>query len=498
MVEISEELFGKENVAPICTFNTLSTKVAIRDVGKVLNETDTSPYYQQIPYTLRDEVAKMIPTIKTLNDLGEAEEKETLLKDVLSGNDKLAKVYEQFPLWFKYVMDVEGLPKSMGRHAAGTLITPKAITTYCPLCYDKEKNIMIQLEMHNAMDDLGLVKMDYLGLETLDIIDDALKLANLTWEQVDINHLNLDDKEVFKKVYSSGNTVGIFQMESAEAKKMCIDAKVDNVNDIIVVNAANRPGTKNNFPIYCENKIHPENVQVLHEDLRKIFNKTHYILLYQEQALQLFRHAGFPESEVDNARRCIDEHSLITMKDGSKKEIKDINIGDTVVCLDKNQKNITYSKVLNVFDNGIQMTYKLATKNGNEIIATKDHKFLTQYGWKKLINLYKFDELYNIDKKDEVDCILPYEKRHVYDLEVEEYHNYVANNLIVHNCIGKKQKDKMKTLEIQFKDGLREKGWNEEQLNEIWDLMLKQAEYSFNAGHRICVPFYGDIEMKIS
>ena len=353
MVEISEELFGKENVAPICTFNTLSTKVAIRDVGKVLNESETSPYYQQIPYTLRDEVAKMIPTIKTLNDLGEAEEKETLLKDVLKGNEKLSNIYDKFPLWFKYVMDVEGLPKSMGRHAAGTLITPKAITTYCPLCYDKEKNIMIQLEMHNAMDDLGLVKMDYLGLETLDIIDDALKLANLTWEQVDINHLNLNDKEVFKQVYRSGNTVGIFQMESAEAKKMCIDAKVDNVNDIIVVNAANRPGTKNNFPIYCENKLHPENVQVLHEDLRKIFNKTHYILLYQEQALQLFRHAGFPEEMVDNARR----------------------------------------------------------------------------------------------------------------------------------SIGKKKKDVMEKLEIQFKDGLREKGWNEEQLNEIWDLMLKQAEYSFNAGH---------------
>lgn len=355
MVEISEELFGKENVAPIATFNTLSTKVAIRDIGKVLDEKADSPYYKQIPYKLRDEVAKMIPTIKTLNDLGEEEEKDVLLKDILNKNEKLKEVHEKFPLWFKYVMDVEGLPKSMGRHAAGTLITPTPVTDYCPLCYDSEKNIMIELEMHNAMDDLGLIKMDYLGLETLDIIDDTLKMAGITWEDVDINHLGLEDKEVFDKVYKHGNTVGIFQMESAEARRMCIEAEADNVEDIIVVNAANRPGTKESFPIYCQNKLHPENVTVLHEDLRELFGKTHYILLYQEQALQLFRHADFPEDQVDNARR----------------------------------------------------------------------------------------------------------------------------------AIGKKKKDVMAQLEVDFRSGLTKKGWNNEQLIEIWQLMLKQAEYCFNRGHAV-------------
>lgn len=355
MIEITEELFGKENVSPIATFNTLSTKVAIRDIGKVLDEKDYSPYYKQIPYKLRDEVAKMIPTIKTLNDLGEEEEKDVLLKDILNRNEKLKEVYEKFPLWFKYVMDVEGLPKSMGRHAAGTLITPTPVTDYCPLCYDSEKNIMIELEMHNAMDDLGLVKMDYLGLETLDIIDDTLKMAGLTWKDVDINHLDIHDKKVFDTVYKNGNTVGIFQMESAEARRMCIEAKADNVEDIIVVNAANRPGTKESFPTYCKNKLHPENVNVLHEDLKDLFGKTHFILLYQEQALQLFRHAGFPEDQVDNARR----------------------------------------------------------------------------------------------------------------------------------AMGKKIKSVMEELETDFRNGLFKKGWNNEQLIEIWQLMLKQSEYCFNRGHAV-------------
>ena len=298
---------------------------------------------------------KMIPTIKTLNDLGEEEEKDVLLKDILNKNEKLKEVHDKFPLWFKYVMDVEGLPKSMGRHAAGTLITPTPVTDYCPLCYDSEKNIMIELEMHNAMDDLGLVKMDYLGLETLDIIDDTLKMAGITWEDVDINHLDLNDKAVFDTVYKNGNTVGIFQMESAEARRMCIEAKADNVEDIIVVNAANRPGTKESFPTYCQNKLHPESVEVLHDDLRELFGKTHFILLYQEQALQLFRHAGFPEDQVDNARR----------------------------------------------------------------------------------------------------------------------------------AMGKKIKAVMEGLETDFRKGLTEKGWNNEQLIEIWQLMLKQSEYCFNRGHAV-------------
>lgn len=309
MVNISCDLFGKDKVAPICTFNSLSTKVAIRDIGKVLDEKKI----YEIPYKLRDEVAKMIPTIKTLNDLGEEENKEILLKEILFKNDKLKQYYEKYPLWFKYVMELEGSPKSVGRHAAGTIIAPKPLLEYCPLCLDSEGNTMIQLEMHNAMDDLKLIKMDFLGLETLDIIDDTLKIANKTWQEVDINHLDLNDKNVYDNIYKEGNTIGIFQMESAEATQMCIDAKTNNIEDIIAINAFNRPGTKDGFPEYIKNKLYPDEVKVLHEDLKKIFEKTHYVLLYQEQALQMFRHAEFPEEQVDNARRAIGHKEKETM-----------------------------------------------------------------------------------------------------------------------------------------------------------------------------------------
>ena len=355
MVTISEDLFGKENVAPICTFNTLSTKVAIRDIGKVLNEDPDSPYYNQIPYSIRDEVAKQIPTIKTLDDLGQEVEKDMLLKDLLSTDPKLQNWYHKFPKWFYYVMYLEGLPKSMGRHAAGTIIAPHPITDYAPLCYDTEGNPMLQIEMHNAMDDLSLIKMDFLGLETLDIVDEALNIAGLTWQDVDINHLNLDDKDVYDNIYKRGNTVSVFQMESAEAKSMCIQAQADNIEDIIAINAANRPGTKDQFPDYCKNKLHPENAKLIHPDLGKIFKTTNMILLYQEQALQIFRYAGFPEDEVDNARR----------------------------------------------------------------------------------------------------------------------------------AIGKKKIDVMAKLEVEFRELLNNKGWTEEQISALWDLILKQTGYSFNRGHSV-------------
>lgn len=243
-VEISEDLFGRANVAPICTYNTLSTKVAIRDIGKVLDEDPESPYYKKIPYNLRDEVAKMIPTVKTIDDLGEETEKEETLQNVLSVNPKMARVYQQFPKWFYYVLQLEGLPKSRGRHAAGTIIAPRPVTEYAPLCQDKDGNKMLQLEMHAAMDDLSLIKMDFLGLKTLDIVDDALKIAGLTWDDVDINNLNLDDEEVYDNIYKIGHTVGVFQMESLEARKMCIQAQANDIEDVIAINAANRPRNK--------------------------------------------------------------------------------------------------------------------------------------------------------------------------------------------------------------------------------------------------------------
>lgn len=351
MIQISMELFGESHVAPICTFNTMSTKVAIRDIGKVLDANKT----YDIPYIIRDKVAKMIPTIKTIDDLGEETEKDVLLRDILFKNKELEKYYKKFPRWFEYVMKLEGLPKSLGQHAAGVIITPKPIVEYCPLCLNSDKEPMLQLEMHNAMDDIMMIKMDFLGLKSLDVIDDALKFANLTWADIDLQKIDLDDHKVFESIYRTGKTSGIFQMESYEASKMCMECKVDSIEDIIAVNAFNRPGTKDNFPQYVQNKLYNKKADLIHDDLNILFAKTYSVLLYQEQTLGILRYAGFPEEEVDNGRR----------------------------------------------------------------------------------------------------------------------------------AIGKKLKDVMKQLKVDLVEGLTSKGWNKKQIDQIWDLILKQAEYSFNRAHSV-------------
>lgn len=312
-VEIMRQMFGRQNVAPICTFNSFSTKVAIRDIGKVLDEKGI----YNIPYSIRDEVAKAIPAIKTLNDLGEEEEKEVLLQEFLSQSSTLKKYYDMYPLWFKYVMKLEGLPKSRGKHAGGVLITPKPLVEYCPLCLDKDGEPMAQLEMHNAMDDLGLVKMDLLGLKTLDVVDDTLKFIGKTWDDFDIDHLDLKDKNVYKEIYAKGNTANVFQFESYECIDMCKSADTDNIEDIIAINAFNRPGTKAQFPSYVKNKKDPEHATILHEDLTEIFKMTHGVLLYQEQVLKILGLAGLNESDQDKGRRAMgkkDEEKMLMLK----------------------------------------------------------------------------------------------------------------------------------------------------------------------------------------
>lgn len=305
MIQVMRDLFGSDNVCQVSTFNSFSNIVAIKDIGKVMNDDKNHPYYMQIPISLRDEVAKTIPTVYLIDDDGNQLKAEMALQKAIKGNERLQKIYNQFPLWFDYAISLSGLPKSRGCHASAVMVTPKPIKEYCSICYAKDKSIMYECEMHSLMDDIKLVKMDVLGLKTLTIIDKTLEFTNLTWQDIDINHLDLDDKLVYEQIFQQGNTVGVFQMESEEAKRMLRSAKANTIEDIIVVNSANRPATKDFFPTYCYNKLHPDNVQVIHEDLRTLFSQSCCVLLYQEQALALLRYAGFPDEEVDNGRRAI-------------------------------------------------------------------------------------------------------------------------------------------------------------------------------------------------
>lgn len=306
IIDIAKELFGDENVCPIATFSTFSAKVALSDVGKIYNEDPNSPYYGQIPYAIRTEVTKAIPSVKSLNELGEETDGEVQnLSELLSSNKKLQQIFEEFPLWGQTALKLSNGIKSRGRHAAGTLICPSAITNYMPVCLDNNGNVISQLDWHDAMERLHLQKYDFLGLKTLTVIDKALDYAGLSWDDVDINKLNLYDKEVYDKTYKASETTAVFQFESLEGKKMCAEAEVSTPEGIFAVNAGNRPGCKALFPEYVHNKEHPDDVKLIHPDLKKILWQSEGCIFYQEQVMALFSYAGFDDGETDNCRRAV-------------------------------------------------------------------------------------------------------------------------------------------------------------------------------------------------
>ncbi len=299
-LKLIDEMFGEENIAHLCTFNSLSPKVAIKDLGKVFDEEKI----YKISYKDRDKMSKLIP------------EKMTI-EEALENSSELRRYQERYPILFEYASAIQNFPKSVGCHASAIIISDNPIIQHAPVMLNKDGRTMLQVEMGNAEKDLHLVKFDFLGLISLDTVDDTLKLANLKWSDIDLQYLDsngkLDDKDVLDSIYAKGNTLGIFQMESQTPQMLFkrmydgVEKERYNVEDVIAVNAINRPailsvGMHNN---YIKGKKDPSTVNYVHDDVRPIFEKTNSIMLYQEQALQVFRLAGFPEEQVDNARRSI-------------------------------------------------------------------------------------------------------------------------------------------------------------------------------------------------
>lgn len=294
VLDIAIELFGEEMISQVATFNSLSPKVCIKDLGKVFH----AEGLYDLPYSTTDKIAKLIPD--------DSNEKMTIER-ALEASEELQKYAEDYPLLFEYTKYLQNLPKSVGCHAAAVIIAPTPVSDYAPLMLNKNGNIMMQMDMYNAMDDLGLIKMDFLGLNTMDVVDNSLSLAGLTWDDINLNTLDLDDQNVFNEIYQKGNTLGIFQMEAYVAQEMFRNMKADNINDVFAVNAMNRPAVLavGKDKEYIRNKLDESKVEYLHPDLEPVLNTSHGVMLYQEQALKVFSIAGFAEDEQDNARRAI-------------------------------------------------------------------------------------------------------------------------------------------------------------------------------------------------
>lgn len=287
VIRYVENKYGKDHVAQIITFGTMAARAAVRDVGRVLGYS----------YSYCDQVAKMIPMF-------------TSLKEALETVDELKKLYQDDPE-AQRLMDmaakVEGLARHSSVHACGVLITKNALPEYTPLQYaaGDDQTIISQYSLH-PVEDLGLLKMDFLGLKNLTVIEQTLKIIAKTKNiKLDLDAIPLDDLKTFK-LLQSGDTTGVFQLESGGMKRYLKSLKPTVLEDIIAMVALYRPGPMEFIPDFIAGKNGEKKVEYLHPSLEPILKHTYGIAIYQEQIMNIARDlAGFTYGQADVLRKAV-------------------------------------------------------------------------------------------------------------------------------------------------------------------------------------------------
>lgn len=277
--------YGSDHVSQIVTFGTLAAKAAIRDVGRVMG----------MPYAAVDAIAKLIPFEPGIT-LGRAMEKYRELKEKYSSDPDARELIDN-------AMKIEGMPRHASKHAAGVVITRDPVKEYVPLALSDDF-VVTQYTM-TALEALGLLKMDFLGLKTLTVIDYAEKAARRKVPDFDIEKIPLDDKKVFS-LFSSGKTFGIFQFESSGMRSVLVRLGPKTLEDLIAVVSLYRPGPMDSIDTYISNRKHPEKTSYLAPQLEKILGVTGGVLIYQEQVMQVFRElGGYSLGRADIVRRAM-------------------------------------------------------------------------------------------------------------------------------------------------------------------------------------------------
>lgn len=280
--------YGRANVSQIITFGKLLAKSVIRDVGRVLNMT-----YGEV-----DLIAKLIPDELGI-DLEDSFEKEPRLQELCDKEPRIAKLFE-------IARSLEGLSRNAGVHAAGVVITNRPLVEYCPLFTGKDAETVVQFDKDYA-EKIGLVKFDFLGLKTLTVIDNAVKFVREVAKDFELEKINYGDPEVFKLI-SSGDTDGIFQLESSGMKDLCQRVQPSNLEDITAINALYRPGPLNSGMVddYINRKHGRTETVYEVPQLAEILQETYGVIVYQEQVMRVARVlANYSLGEADLLRRAM-------------------------------------------------------------------------------------------------------------------------------------------------------------------------------------------------
>ncbi len=289
VIDYVVEKYGTDRVVQIVTFGTMAAKGVVRDVGRVMD----------LPYAFVDGIAKMIPREPGVN---------ITLERALQMNPELRKLYqedEQVHELIDMSRRLEGLPRHTSMHAAGVVISQKAIDEYVPLSLGSDGSVTTQFTM-TTLEELGLLKMDFLGLRTLTVIQDAARLAGEgSGTVIDLEQIDYDDKKVLGSI-GTGRTDGIFQLESGGMKSFMKELKPQNLEDVIAGISLYRPGPMDFIPQYIRGKDHPESITYDCPQLEPILAPTYGCIVYQEQVMQIVRDlAGYTLGRSDLLRRAM-------------------------------------------------------------------------------------------------------------------------------------------------------------------------------------------------
>ena len=286
VIEYVMRKYGKDHVAQIATFGTMAARGAIRDVGRALNFT----------YAQTDVVAKLVPTMPLHITLKQALEISPKLKEMYDGDEQVKKLVDT-------AMSLEGMPRNTSTHAAGVVITADPVHTYVPLARNDET--MVTQYTMTTIEELGLLKMDFLGLRNLTVIKDAENQIKQFQPDFSMDNIPDDDAETFAMV-AEGKTQGVFQLESAGMTGVCVGMKSSSIEDFTAVVALYRPGPMDSIPQFISNKLNPGKVTYKTPLLEPILKVTYGCIVYQEQVIEIFRSlAGYSMGQADNIRRAI-------------------------------------------------------------------------------------------------------------------------------------------------------------------------------------------------
>lgn len=286
--------YGSDHVSQIIAFGTMAARGAIRDVGRAL----------AMSYAEVDSVAKLVPY-----------DPKITIEKALAMSEELTKRYNDEPAVHKLIdmaVRLEGTPRHATTHAAGVVITDRPVSDYVPLSKNDEA-VVTQYTM-TTLDELGLLKMDFLGLRNLTVLDDAEKMIRKHEPLFSINNIPDDDKKVFEML-SKGDSEGVFQFESSGMKNVLTQLKPENIEDLIAVISLYRPGPMDSIPKYIENRHNPQKVTYKHELLKPILDVTYGCIVYQEQVMQIFRSlAGYSLGRADIVRRAMSKKKADVME----------------------------------------------------------------------------------------------------------------------------------------------------------------------------------------